>query len=119
MAFFQWLKRHIKKTGPENTIEELDDDDWRQEEETTETCYNIEETHHDRAKLIYFASTIPNQNVIDILSTSHKDVRVSLRYNSFFLLFIVKTFADESECVDYMKSITDKILLIIDGQPSK
>ncbi|CAF1408868.1 unnamed protein product, partial [Rotaria sordida] len=44
-----------------------------------------------------------NQNVIDILSVSNKDVH---------------TFTDENKCVEYIKTITDKIFLVINGQPS-
>ncbi len=56
-----------------NTRENLnggsDDDDKRQEEEIT-YCYET--------KLVYFASTTPNQKLIDILNLRYKDVQVNL-----------------------------------------
>ena len=43
------------------------------------TDHNVEEvTYDDKTKLVYFASTTPNQNVIDILNVLHKNVQVSL-----------------------------------------
>ncbi|CAF3748102.1 unnamed protein product, partial [Rotaria sp. Silwood1] len=86
-------------------LDDDDDDDRRQaEEETIKTSYDEEAiTHHDGTKLVYFASATPSQNVIGCLSALHKDAQ---------------TFVDEIKCVEYVKSTTDKVFLIIDGAPS-
>ncbi len=74
MSFFKWLKQNVQKMRSKNTRENLnggsDDDDKRQEEEEITYCYET--------KLVYFASTTPNQKLIDILNLRYKDVQVNL-----------------------------------------
>ena len=73
MSFFTWLKRNFEKMIPKNTTENLDDDRGREEEAE---CV----TYDDGTKLVYFASTTPNENVSDILNVLNKDVQVSLEF---------------------------------------
>jgi len=86
MSCFKCCTQNVKKGRAKSTREDSDsdnDDRQRKEEEKTTliTDQNIEEeevTNDDPTKLVYFASTIPNQNVIDIVNVLHKDVQVSL-----------------------------------------
>ncbi|CAF4381803.1 unnamed protein product, partial [Rotaria sordida] len=78
-----------------------DDNDDRQQEE--KISQDEEVTHHVRTELVYFTSSTPNQNLIDILSKSYKDVQ---------------TFTDEIKCVEHIKSTSNQIFFIIDGIPS-
>jgi hypothetical protein len=85
MLCFKCYQRCGKNRRPENIRKEdsdSDDDDDRQREEertTLITDQNVEEvTRDDKIKLVYFASTTPNENVIDILNATHKYVQVSL-----------------------------------------
>ncbi|CAF1118073.1 unnamed protein product [Rotaria sordida] len=103
MPVFKWLKKRAIKKKLNNITRDLSDDDNDDRQQEEKISQDEEVTHHVQTELVYFTSSTPNQNLIDILSKSYKDVQ---------------TFTDEIKCVEHIKSTSNQIFLIIDGIPS-
>ena len=95
MSWCEWMSRGIRRDSSEDRHRDEDDRQRGGEEE-------VLVTRNDPIPLVYFVSTIPDQRAIDTLN----------HWYGF------ETYIDENQCIDYLKSRSEKFFLIIDGQPS-
>lgn len=105
MSVLKWFKPDSTKTSRNGGRRDADPFDPQQQNDDARDPRrgnDDADRGNDGTKYIYFHYSSPQQRLIDLLGAFTKDL---------------STFNDEVECVEFMKPLTNKIFLIIDGQP--
>ncbi|CAF1433916.1 unnamed protein product [Adineta steineri] len=99
--FKKWIKTSERRDGgrPGDLDEGEGDNDFDERGRSDEQPVNTS----DVTKAVYFVCDAPQENVIAIFSTLDKDLQM---------------FTDETECIEYMTPLPNKIFFLIDGTPS-
>ncbi|CAF1929290.1 unnamed protein product [Rotaria magnacalcarata] len=108
MSISKWLKRRSKKGNESNDRgDDFDEDgsgyEGEEEDENKYIGRDNEESHvNDGTKLVYFACEVPLEPLIEILHSVNKNVDI---------------FTAENECIEFIKPVTAKVFVVIDGVP--
>jgi len=106
MSVLKWLKGDTAKKSDAGGRRDADpfDPQRRDDDNTRDPRRGNDEAQrgNDDTKYIYFHCSSPQQNLIDRLQTFTKTL---------------STFNDETECIEFVKSVNGKAFLIVDGPP--